>query len=192
MIYNKLGINEINIKFSYSNVVGNLTSVLLSGDEVLEDVNFFRQEAFKANPYLIKQMTDRKSDSKDAVWIAKLQHIAPKQDCIEKQDQTTAKGRVFLWQNPLPWNVGTPFANRPITTPPSEASAHIQEFLSTNGKVRRGKTHPKSTVGTMGLFLCSIYRGKIRKKLCHTETTKRSTGKNASAPFCGRNGLRSP
>ena len=27
-----------------------------------------------ANPYLIKQMPGRKSDSKDAVWIAKLQH----------------------------------------------------------------------------------------------------------------------
>lgn len=31
-------------------------------------------KAMVANPYLIKQMPGRKSDSKDAVWIAKLQH----------------------------------------------------------------------------------------------------------------------
>lgn len=45
-----LGVKGINTKFSYSNVVENLTSIFVSGGEVLEDVNFFRQEAFKANP----------------------------------------------------------------------------------------------------------------------------------------------
>ena len=45
-----LGSKGINTKFSYSNVVENLTSVFVSGGEVLEDVNFFRQKAFKANP----------------------------------------------------------------------------------------------------------------------------------------------
>ena len=44
------GVKGINTKYSYSNVVENLTSVFVSGGEVLEDVNFFRQEAFKANP----------------------------------------------------------------------------------------------------------------------------------------------
>ena len=50
LINKTLGVKGINTKFSYSNVVENLTSVFLSGGEVLEDVNFFRQEAFKANP----------------------------------------------------------------------------------------------------------------------------------------------
>ena len=45
-----LGSKGINTKFSYSNVVENLTSIFVSGGEVLEDVNFFRQEAFTANP----------------------------------------------------------------------------------------------------------------------------------------------
>ena len=45
-----LGINWINTKYSYSNVIENLSSVFVIGGEVLEDVNFFRQEAFKANP----------------------------------------------------------------------------------------------------------------------------------------------
>ena len=45
-----LGIKGINTRYSYSNVIENLTSVFVSGGEVLEDVNFFRQEAFKANP----------------------------------------------------------------------------------------------------------------------------------------------
>ena len=45
-----LGTKGINTKYSHSNVVENLTSVFVSGGEVLEDVNFFRQEAFKANP----------------------------------------------------------------------------------------------------------------------------------------------
>ena len=40
----------MNSKYKYSNIVENLTSVYMSGGEVLEDVNFFRQEAFKANP----------------------------------------------------------------------------------------------------------------------------------------------
>ena len=50
LIDKTLGVKGINTKFSYSNVVENLTSVFLSGGEVLEDVNFFRQEAFKTNP----------------------------------------------------------------------------------------------------------------------------------------------
>lgn len=45
-----LGIKGINTRYSYSNVIENLTSVFVSGGEVLEDVSFFRQEAFKANP----------------------------------------------------------------------------------------------------------------------------------------------
>ena len=44
MIDKTLGINEINAKFSYSHVVENLTSVFVSGGEILEDVNFFRDE----------------------------------------------------------------------------------------------------------------------------------------------------
>jgi len=50
LIDKTLGVKGINTKFSYSNVVENLTSIFVSGGEVLEDVNFFRQEAFKANP----------------------------------------------------------------------------------------------------------------------------------------------
>jgi len=45
-----LGANGINTKYSHSDVIGNLLTVLVSGGEVLEDVNFFRQEAFKVNP----------------------------------------------------------------------------------------------------------------------------------------------
>ena len=45
-----MGIKGINTRYSYSNVIVNLTSVFVSGGEVLEDVNFFRQEAFKENP----------------------------------------------------------------------------------------------------------------------------------------------
>jgi hypothetical protein len=41
-------VKRTNTRYSYSNVVENLTSVFVSG-EVLEEVNFFRQEAFKAN-----------------------------------------------------------------------------------------------------------------------------------------------
>ena len=47
---NTLGAKGINTRYSYSNVIENLTSVFASGGEALEDVNFFRQEAFKANP----------------------------------------------------------------------------------------------------------------------------------------------
>ena len=47
---NTLGAKGINTRYSYSNVIENLTSVFVSGGEALEDVNFFRQEAFKANP----------------------------------------------------------------------------------------------------------------------------------------------
>ncbi len=47
---NTLGAKGINMRYSYSNVIENLTSVFVSGGEALEDVNFFRQEAFKANP----------------------------------------------------------------------------------------------------------------------------------------------
>lgn len=50
MVDKILGIKGINTRYSYSNVIENLTSVFVSGGEVLEDVNFFRQEAFKANP----------------------------------------------------------------------------------------------------------------------------------------------
>ena len=50
LIDKTLGVKGISTKFSYSNVVENLTSIFVSGGEVLEDVNFFRQEAFKANP----------------------------------------------------------------------------------------------------------------------------------------------
>ena len=50
LIDKTLGVKGINTKLSYSNVVENLTSIFVSGGEVLEDVNFFRQEAFKANP----------------------------------------------------------------------------------------------------------------------------------------------
>ena len=50
LIDNTLSTKGINTKYSHSDVVGNLMSVLVSGGEVLEDVNFFRQEAFKANP----------------------------------------------------------------------------------------------------------------------------------------------
>lgn len=50
LVDNTLGIKGKNTRYSYSNVIENLTSVFLSGGEVLEDVNFFRQEAFKANP----------------------------------------------------------------------------------------------------------------------------------------------
>ena len=50
MIDKTLGIKGINTRYSYSNVIENLTSVFVSGGEVLEDVNFFRQEAFKENP----------------------------------------------------------------------------------------------------------------------------------------------
>ena len=45
-----LGAKGINTKYSHSDVIGNLMTVLVSGGEVLEDVNFFRQEAFKTNP----------------------------------------------------------------------------------------------------------------------------------------------
>ncbi|MDY6325919.1 MAG: hypothetical protein SPL47_01195 [Bacteroidales bacterium] len=47
---NTLGTKGINTRYSYSNVTENLTSVFVSGGEALEDVNFFRQEVFKANP----------------------------------------------------------------------------------------------------------------------------------------------
>ncbi len=50
LIDNVLGVKGLNSKYKYSNIVENLTSVYMSGGEVLEDVNFFRQEAFKANP----------------------------------------------------------------------------------------------------------------------------------------------
>ena len=50
LIDKTLGVKGINTKFSYSNVVENLASVFVSGGEVLEDVNIFRQKAFKANP----------------------------------------------------------------------------------------------------------------------------------------------
>ncbi len=50
MADNTLGAKGINTRYSYSNVIENLTSVFVSGGEALEDVNFFRQEAFKANP----------------------------------------------------------------------------------------------------------------------------------------------
>ena len=50
MADNTLGAKGINMRYSYSNVIENLTSVFVSGGEALEDVNFFRQEAFKANP----------------------------------------------------------------------------------------------------------------------------------------------
>ena len=50
LINKTLGVKGINTKFSYSNVVENLASVLVSGGEVLEDVNVLRQKAFKANP----------------------------------------------------------------------------------------------------------------------------------------------
>ena len=50
LVNNTLGVKGLNSKYKYSNIVENLTSVYLSGGEVLEDVNFFRQEAFKANP----------------------------------------------------------------------------------------------------------------------------------------------
>jgi hypothetical protein len=49
LIDKTLGVKGISKKFSFPNVVENLTSVFVSG-EVLEDVNFFRQEAFIANP----------------------------------------------------------------------------------------------------------------------------------------------
>ncbi len=44
LINKALGIKGINTKFSYSHVVENLASVFVSGGEVLEDVNFFRDE----------------------------------------------------------------------------------------------------------------------------------------------------
>ena len=50
MADNTLGAKGINTRYFYSNVIENLTSVFVSGGEALEDVNFFRQEAFKANP----------------------------------------------------------------------------------------------------------------------------------------------
>ena len=50
LIDKTLGVKGINTKFAYSDVVENLMSVFVSGGEVLEDVNFFRKEAFKANP----------------------------------------------------------------------------------------------------------------------------------------------
>ena len=50
LIDKSLGAKGINTKYSYSDVVGNLASVFVSGGEVLEDVNFFRQEAFQINP----------------------------------------------------------------------------------------------------------------------------------------------
>ena len=45
-----LVIKWITTRYSYSNVIENLTSVFVSGGEVLEDMNFFQQEAFNANP----------------------------------------------------------------------------------------------------------------------------------------------
>ncbi len=50
LVDNTLDVNGLNSKYKYSNIVENLTSVYMSGGEVLEDVNFFWQEAFKANP----------------------------------------------------------------------------------------------------------------------------------------------
>ena len=50
LIDNMLNTKGINTKYSHSDVIGNLMTVLVSGGEVLEDVNFFRQEAFKVNP----------------------------------------------------------------------------------------------------------------------------------------------
>ena len=50
LINNTLGSKRLNARFKYSDTLKNLASVFLSGGEVLEDVNFFRQEAFKKNP----------------------------------------------------------------------------------------------------------------------------------------------
>ena len=50
MIDNTLGDKGLNARFKFSDTIGNLASIFLSGGEVLEDVNLFRQEAFKRNP----------------------------------------------------------------------------------------------------------------------------------------------
>ena len=50
LINNTLGSKGLNARFKYSDTLENLASVFLSGGEVLEDVNLFRQEAFKKNP----------------------------------------------------------------------------------------------------------------------------------------------
>ena len=50
MVDKTLGAKGINARYSLSNVIENLASVFVSRGEVLEDVNFFQQEEFKANP----------------------------------------------------------------------------------------------------------------------------------------------
>ena len=50
LIDNLLKTKGINTRYSFSDTIGNLATVYMSGGEVLEDVNFFRQEAFRANP----------------------------------------------------------------------------------------------------------------------------------------------
>ena len=49
LVNNTLGSKGLNARFKFSDTLENMASIFLSGGEVLEDVNFFRQEAFKAN-----------------------------------------------------------------------------------------------------------------------------------------------
>lgn len=50
LVNNTLGSRGLNARFKFSDTLENRASIFLSGGEVLEDVNFFRQEAFGKNP----------------------------------------------------------------------------------------------------------------------------------------------
>jgi hypothetical protein len=50
LVNNTLGSKGLNARFKFSDTLENMASIFLSGGEVLEDVNFFRQEAFGKNP----------------------------------------------------------------------------------------------------------------------------------------------
>ena len=50
LVNNTLGSKGLNARFKFSDILENMASIFLSGGEVLEDVNFFRQEAFGKNP----------------------------------------------------------------------------------------------------------------------------------------------
>ena len=50
LVNKTLGNKGLNAKYKYSDIIEGLVSIYLSGGEVLEDVNFFRQEAFRSNP----------------------------------------------------------------------------------------------------------------------------------------------
>ena len=107
LVNNTLGSKGLNARFKFSDILENMASIFLSGGEVLEDVNFFRQEAFGKNPDyrfcsadtiardLLLQESQRLFPRHRAAQPASVLHREPDGNASVKLDQAETLERAF-------------------------------------------------------------------------------------------------